>query len=541
MAFSVRLISSAHKVRGNGAVGDPVSHVRLLRGERFSFQAVAESDCLEYVRIWAEGVPADRIRFYRVRDAVMDYPRNPDNCDEDYLDDRPGLMPDILEPLGDRDGWQNLGRGRNVFWVELEAGGQMEPGEYPLTLCLTSAQGQEVRQTLGVSVLAAALPEQELLFTQWFHVDCIAVYHGVEIYSQAHWELIDRYMAMAAELGMNMILTPVITPPLDTQPGTCRPDTQLVEIGKQGAEYTFDFSRLERWIRLCHKNGITHFEISHLYSQWGANYTPNIFVTENGSRKQLFGWHMTADDPAYEAFLGQLLPALTAFLKAEGVADNCYFHISDEPSGAQLENYRRAFKTVKPLLAGCHMMDALSDVDFYREGLVENPVCANDAMEPFLACGAENLWTYYCCAQGSLAANRFLAMPSYRNRILGLQLYKYRIKGFLQWGYNFYFSVLSRYPIDPYTTTSGDGAFPSGDPFSVYPGRDGPIPSVRAKVFYEALQDIRLCRALEAKLGRDAVVAMIDGEAGMSVTFTDYPRNSTYIPELMDKMKEKLL
>ena len=186
------------------------------------------------------------------------------------------------------------------------------------------------------------------------------------------------------------------------------------------------------------------------------------------------------------------------------------------------------------------MMDALSDVDFYREGLIENPVCANDAMMPFLQCGAENLWAYYCCAQGEGVGNRFLAMPSYRNRILGLQMYKFGIKGFLHWGYNFYFSVLSRYPINPYTTTSADGAFPSGDPFSVYPGKDGPIPSLRAKVFYEALQDIRVCWALEAKIGRAAVIRLIDSEAGMDVTFTDYPRNSRFIPALMEKMKALL-
>ena len=42
------------------------------------------------------------------------------------------------------------------------------------------------------------------------------------------------------------------------------------------------------------------------------------------------------------------------------------------------------------------------------------------------------------------------------------------------------------------------------------------------------------------KLGREAVVALIDGEAGMEVTFTDYPRNSTYVPALMEKMKDML-
>ena len=41
-------------------------------------------------------------------------------------------------------------------------------------------------------------------------------------------------------------------------------------------------------------------------------------------------------------------------------------------------------------------------------------------------------------------------------------------------------------------------------------------------------------------IGKDAVVKMIDDEAGMNVTFFDYPRNSDYIPTLMNKMKEMI-
>ena len=152
----------------------------------------------------------------------------------------------------------------------------------------------------------------------------------------------------------------------------------------------------------------------------------------------------------------------------------------------------------------------------------------------------ENLWAYYCCAQHKGVSNRFIAMPSYRNRILGFQLYKYGIKGFLQWGYNFYFSQLSLYEINPYVTTSAERAFPSGDAFSVYPGKDGPLLSLRALVFKEALQDIRLCRLLERLIGKDKVISAIDAAAEMNITFTDYPRNNIFIPEVNNRLKNML-
>ena len=131
-------------------------------------------------------------------------------------------------------------------------------------------------------------------------------------------------------------------------------------------------------------------------------------------------------------------------------------------------------------------------------------------------------------------------MPSFRNRIIGLQLYKYDIKGFLQWGYNFYYSRGSKYELNPYTDTSAGKAFPSGDAFSVYPGKSGPLASLRALVFREALQDIELCRLAEKHIGRAAVIKLIEDEAGAELTFSSYPQSSEYLLRVNARLKELL-
>jgi hypothetical protein len=171
---------------------------------------------------------------------------------------------------------------------------------------------------------------------------------------------------------------------------------------------------------------------------------------------------------------------------------------------------------------------------------VEHPICTIDHIEPFISRGVKGLWAYYCCAQYKEVSNRFIAMPSYRNRIIGIQLYKYGIEGFLHWGFNFYYSQYSLYPIDPYVTTSTDGIFSSGDAFSVYPGKNGPLPSIRALVFREALEDIALCKLLEEKIGKPAVVELIDKEAGFEVTFKSYPKSEDFIFRLTEKIKNML-
>ena len=232
------------------------------------------------------------------------------------------------------------------------------------------------------------------------------------------------------------------------------------------------------------------------------------------------------------------IPALIAFFDEKGLKDRIRFHISDEPSLAHIEQYRYAKSIVAPLLGDCPICDAISNYEFFETGLIENPVVATNHISPFIENKVKSMWAYYCCAQFEYVGNRFLAMPSYRNRILGLQLYKYNIQGFLQWGYNFYYSQRSLMEINPYITTSGDKSFPSGDSFSVYPVKNGVVPSLRGIIFKEALNDIEICRTLEGFIGREKVIEMIDESAGMTLTFSEYPRNPEYIPDLIEKMEQ---
>lgn len=543
MEFTVRQVSSLEKIRPLG-IGDakPIEKKTLMGGESFSYQLALHTP--EQVAFSARVISAAApwVTLYAVVNVAMDLPAY-SNADDDYITKEPGLMPDMLLPLADGQDTHRLAGEAGAIWVKVEVPEDTAPGTYPVTVEITAAGRTETAKqavTLTLDITGRNIPRQQTLFTQWFHVDCIADAHRVPIYSEEHWDLIGKYMALARQLGINMLLTPVITPPLDTAVGTARPCTQLVRIEKNGSRYSFDYRLLKRWIDLCLSHGIQYFEISHLFSQWGLASAPNIRVTENGEESLLFGWHVAGQSAEYREFLNQFLPSLIAFLKAEGVKDRCWFHVSDEPREAHLDAYRYARDIIVPLIDGCPTLDALSHYEYYEQGLVQIPVTKTDGIEPFLAHKVPRQWAYYCCSQIRDVGNRFLAQPSYRNRILGLQMYKFGIEGFLHWGFNFYYSRLSLKKINPFITTSADKGFSSGDPFSVYPMPDGPVPSLRAVIFREALADIEICRVLESIIGRDAVVEMIDREAGMPLTFSRYPRCPEFVPALMEKMERMI-
>ena len=314
---------------------------------------------------------------------------------------------------------------------------------------------------------------------------------------------------------------------------------QLVDVTVGDNGYAFGFERLQRWIDTAERAGMKYFEISHLFTQWGAVNAPKIMATRDGEYVRVFGWETDARGEEYKAFLRAFLTALTGWLKERGLYERCRFHVSDEPNPTSIDNYTDAAAVIKQIVDEDKIIDALSNAEYYDRGIIRHPIPASDMIEPFLQRDIPQLWTYYCCGQYRDVSNRFIAMPAQRTRVIGVQMYKYDIAGFLQWGYNFWNSHLSYHPINPYATTDADGTFPAGDAFTVYPGEDGPLSSMRQYLFYEALCDIRALRLLESDIGRDAVMALIEPD-GQPVTFSQYPRDRDYLPALRQKVNKLL-
>lgn len=538
-----KIISSLEKCFPDQSVPEKpaLSQIVMLRNERFSLQVCYDLEETvndkKIVHFHVESPLAEYIRIYKVRCIPSVMPVFRLHHDENYLRTQPGLFPDLLEPMGkgDRLPASNI---LNALWLEIDPQEKLPAGEYPLRCVFTDTAGETVsRLTLPLRILNASLPEQRLSFGQWFYTDCLMNYYGTEAFDERHWQIIENFMDNAHRYGMNMILTPVLTPPLDTYIGGERPTTQLVDITLTNGKYSFDFSRLGRWVDLCRKTGIRFLEINHFFTQWGAAACPKVVATVDGVPKRIFGWDTPSDSEAYREFLNAMIPQLLAYLKAKDGADRCcYFHISDEPHKEHLEQYQKVSAMIRPLLEGYPIMDALSDFDFYAASAVTCPVPACNHMDRFLGKGIPNLWTYYCCNQAEEVSNRFFAMPSARTRILGVQLYKHQIAGFLHWGYNYYYNQNSYAVINPFLCSDGEGFSPSGDAYSVYPGVGGqPWPSLRQAVFYDALQDLRALELCESLYGREYTLALLE-EGIEPITFHRYPREDNYLPNLRSRL-----
>ncbi|MBQ4051315.1 MAG: DUF4091 domain-containing protein [Oscillospiraceae bacterium] len=545
ITMKTRLVSSLEKVFPDKEPAPLKTPVTMLQDDFTAFQVAVWMDGqLNRCSVTVDSPIADLVSVRQVWNVPV-YNISPGTEDGDYISDRPGLYPDLLQPGQMNGQYIILNKSWNAFWIEVETKADTPAGTYPVTVTFTAASpftGETLidTYTVNVTVIGAVLPKQTLKRTEWFYADCIADYYKVEPFSEEHWALMEKQMAFANKRGVNMILTPLFTYPLDTFASAERTTVQLVDVFVDNGEYTFCFDKFRRWIDMAKRCGMEYFEMSHLFSQGGAAYATKIMATVDGEYRKIFGYGDPSTGEPYQIFIGKMLTGLTAVIEELGIKEQVVFHISDEPRIEHLAVYGELKEKLMSYISDYVIIDALSDYDFYKDGLCQHPVVASNHVTPFLEGETpEDFWVYYCVGQWDKVSNRFTAMPSYRNRIIAEQLYKYDVDGFLQWGYNFYNSIGSVYHIDPFATTDAGGGFPAGDPFSVYPGADGePWPSIRLEVFWEALCDLRAFKLLESLTDKAFVMSLIEAEG--EVTFFDYPRNADYQLNLRAKVNAEI-
>lgn len=437
--------------------------------------------------------------------------------ESDGFERLPGYAPD---PLFDEATVDLPPLETHAFWMSVRATGSVPPGRHTISV-FCHAENELIRKhDIQVAVRDVRLAKRrDFRVTNWFYCDALLDFYECDGFDKKFWEILPAYLRNLSAHGQDTIYTPLLTQATD---GVKRP-TQLLGITKSGASrYRFDWSDVRRFIHAARRAGITHFEWPHLFTQWGAANAVRIYHRQGREEKLLWPARTRATSPVYRRFLEQLLPELHSFLKEERLLTKSFFHISDEPHEEHLERYRRARELVREIAPWIKAMDALSNVEFAREGLTDIPVPAvNHAMD-FID-GKIPSWCYYCCSQRGPYINRLLDTPLAKIRMNGWLFFRFPVGGFLHWGANYWYRRSTRHLVDPFSTQDA-GAWPNwpcGDPFILYPGPDGPIDSIRWEVFAESLQDYALLQTAAVNPDGKILAALKD--------FADFPKSEKWI------------
>lgn len=535
-SVSIKLLSSLEKIYHNDKLPDcDYKGFSMLKNEKKSFQVAVESneDFTGELSVYSN---INTIHLYSVEHIKSDYPMA-ENADDYYRFSDDSFYPDLLLPI---DKCVYFKKGTNIFWVELIPDGSFI-GSDKINISVIADNDIIATKSLQVEIINYELDFKDFIYTSWFHTDCLMSYYNIEAFSDEYWRITRNFLKTANEYGMNCVLTPIFTPPLDTEVGKERPTVQLVDVTIKNGQYSFNFDKLSYWIKMAKKCGIKYFELSHFFTQWGAHHAPKIMATVDGKYKQIFGWQTKSDSKEYKQFLSEFSSELKSFIEKNDLKEHIILHVSDEPNLYALHSYTKASKLIHKLFKGYKIVDALSDIWYYRLGIVTTPIPSNDHIDKFIG-KTKELWTYYCSAQNKkYVSNRFFCNDSIRTRVIGYQLFKYDVKGFLHWGYNFYYTQLSKKLIDPYKVSDAGGKFPSGDSYVVYPAKDGTANhSIRLKVFYDGLQDMAALNVLEKLTNKEYCLKIIECDGISPITFSKYPHSDEWMLNTREKINSAI-
>ena len=235
MSIHIKILSSLEKCFMDESLEskNSITNISCLRGEDIHFTLAYTSDkdrgwiLCEYATLFCESKL--KVSFERIEHMPVRFPCYPSRNDDGYLRKKPGMYPDLLIPMEIGETVQVPTNLLFSIYGTVRVPEDTLAGDYRISVGFVSEAGEKITEDIIISVADAVIPAQEISVSQWVHYDCIADAHELEIFSEDHWKAIENYLRTAVEHGINTILTPVFTPPLDTEVGGERPTVQLVD------------------------------------------------------------------------------------------------------------------------------------------------------------------------------------------------------------------------------------------------------------------------------------------------------------------------
>lgn len=367
------------------------------------------------------------------------------------------------------------------------------PGEHRLQL-VASAGAERYKLEIQLRVYDVRVPENTFPVTNWFSLQAMSRFHQVPMDSPAFLDVVGAYARAMRRMHQTAFFL--------------RLDRRCLV---SRAPYRFDFSHMEPLIRRFLSEGLTTLETGPLLSRgYRPDGSPDMFAAR-------FTCALCPDIPfdSPEGFelTASLLKSFADFLRQHGWDKQLLFHIHDEPdihvaSDEDLQHRRReyglAVSMLKQRLPHAQVIEAVGSAAF--RGLVDIMVPgtagyeANQQAFDLLIRLGDQVWSYVCCGPQGQWLNRFLDFALLKGRLLFWGFAANGISGYLHWGLNQFREGMNPFERTSCPNDTGLGTdFPCGDAFIVYPGTDGPWPSMRGEAARRGAEDAALLLMLKER------------------------------------------
>ncbi len=363
--------------------------------------------------------------------------------------------------------------GFRPIWITVTVPKKAAAGVYRGALKVTSAGNARLEFPLELTVQNATLPDPRdwrFNLDLWQHPFAVARYHGVEPFSDIHYQLMEPLWRELANAGQKAVTTTLTDLPWNHQ--NFDPYLTMVEHVKQpDGTWKNDYTIFDEYVKFCKKCGLGPEIHCYTMATWGnmVSYTDGL----TGDKVRV---RMVPGTPEHEAFWGPFLEDFAKHLKKRGWLKDTYIAMDERgraETKATVECVRKYAPGLKVTLAGNIKPSSFSDIalDSYAQSIGH----VDDAFVREIQTRRDEgkiTMFYICC--GPARPNTFTQSPTAEQVWLGYFAAAKDFDGMLRWAF-------ANWPRDPIYDT-GFGGWPAGDTFLFYPGG-------RSSVRWEMLRD----------------------------------------------------
>ena len=364
-------------------------------------------------------------------------------------------------------------------WISVRVPSDAVPGVYSGNLKIKYSGGK-LSVPFTVEVCDRTLPAP----SEWkFHLDLwqnpysVARYHGVELWSQEHFDLMRPVMKLLADAGQKSVTATILDRPWNGQTYDAF-GPMVTKTKNADGSWTYDYTVFDRWVEFMESVGIDRQINCYSLIPWALRF--DYIDGETGEKAYV---EAAPGSVAYKAYWAPFISDFAGHLRDKGWFGKTMIAMDERPLEAMtaaLDVIRSVEPEFKVSLAG----------NYHEE--IEKELY--DLCIPFRASYPDGVigrrrsegkvTTYYtCCAEAY--PNTFMASSPYEAAWIPWRAIAADCDGYLRWAYN-------SWTEDP-VRDARFRTWAAGDCYMVYPdGRS----SIRMENLIDGIQDVEKIRIL---------------------------------------------
>ena len=328
-------------------------------------------------------------------------------------------------------------------------------------------------------IIIPELEKSNFFYTNWFNLSKMEEYHQLERWSTDWYIMLDKYAKLMAYGRQNCIKIP----------------GELIYL--EDDEIFLNEERMISFINVFLKYGFKYFESPHLLDRgknddWG---NPELitklrdvgYYSEKGKKE-----------------INDVTLKIKEFTEKYNLTDKWLQHIADEPTSVNAKCYIDVSNLIKDIHPDIKIMEATNTRESLGNSIdiwcpIINDFQENEDFFRSREKLGEKILVYTCLVPGGKWLNRTLDMEKIRQVYFGWGGSKYNTMGYLHWGLNQYkANPFEKSVIKHPSPAAGPNNFlPAGDTHIIYPGKNGPLSSLRFESHRIGCEDYEILESLK--------------------------------------------